>query len=266
MTPSRAFFASVVLSASLVSVACRKTSNDDASPVRLRVAAASDLSAAFTEVAAGLEAESGVKVDFTFGSSGLLAKQVAEGAPFDAFASANVAFADSAVQAGVCDASTQAPYARGRLVLYCPSGIPSALAGLEAPAFRTIAIASPDHAPYGKAAMDALERAGLASKLKPRLVVAGNVAESLQFARSGNADCAFVSKALVRELPASQVLELPMDTYTPIVQSLVLCRGPAGPLDARRRHAALAFSAFVTGPRGQAILTKYGFDPPPTGH
>ena len=232
--------------------------------IELRVAAASDLTDAFAEIAAAHEAEAHVKLAFTFGSSGLLAKQVAEGAPFDAFASANVDFADAAARSGACDASTRVAYARGRLVLHCPKGVPSGgLAGLEDPRFRVVAIATPEHAPYGKAAINALERAGVASRLESKIVFAGNVGESLQFARSGNADCAFVSKALVRTLPASQVLDLPLDSYAPIVQALVLC-GPNAPtgLAASRKDAASAFSAFVRSDRGQAILAKYGFERP----
>ena len=256
------FVAFALSSATLA--ACGKGPKEGDAPVVLRVAAASDLTAAFGEVAAAIEAESGVKIEFTFGSSGLLAKQVAEGAPFDAFASADVAFTDRAVKAGVCDGSTQAAYARGRLVLHCPKGLPAGgLAGLDDARFRTIALANPDHAPYGKAAMDALERAGLATKLKPKLVMAGNVGESLQFARSGNADCAFVSKALVHMLPEAQIFELPKDSYAPIVQALVLCGGASPGKTPKTRSAAVAFAAFVRGERGQKILAKYGFDGPP---
>jgi len=226
-------------------------------PSRIRVAAASDLGEAFPEVAAAFTRESHVEIDFTFGSSGVLAKQVAEGAPFDLFASANATFADAAVASGACDAATKAAYARGKLVLVCPGGAPRDLTALADPKVRTVALASPDHAPYGRAAVDALERAGLLAALRPKLVFAGNVGESLQFARSGNADCAFVSKALVRALPPSQVLELAQATYAPIVQQLVVCGSSP-----RGREAARAFGDFVRGPSGQRILATYGFGAP----
>lgn len=224
---------------------------------RIRVAAASDLGDAFPAVAEAFTRESGTKVDFTFGSSGVLSKQLAEGAPFDLFASADTSYAEAAIKAGVCDSATAAPYARGPLVVVCPAGAPTHLAGLAAPTIATIAIASPEHAPYGRAAMDALTRAGLATTLRPKLVHATNIGESLQFARSGNADCAFASAALVRALPPSQVLVVPKDAYAPLVQTLVVCGASA-----TGRAGAAAFSAFVRGPEGQRILASYGFDPP----
>lgn len=224
----------------------------------VRVAAASDLDGAFREIARDVERETGARVELTFGSSGLLAKQIAEGAPFDLFASANVAFAEAAVRSGACDDSTRAPYAQGRLALACPSGIPAeGLAGL--PGLGRIAIANPEHAPYGRAAREALEALGLTERTKAQLVFAGNVGESWQLARSGNADCAFVSKALVREQPPSRALDVPPALHAPIVQTLVLCSGGGRPGD---RAAAVAFAAHVRGRPGQRVLAAHGFAPP----
>lgn len=224
----------------------------------VRVAAAADLDGAFRELARDVERETGARVELTFGSSGLLAKQVAEGAPFDVFASANVAYAEAAARSGACDDATRAPYARGRLALACPAGVPAdGLAGL--PRLGRLALANPEHAPYGRAAVEALESLGLAARVKAQLVFAGNVGESWQFARSGNADCAFVSKALVRDEPPSRVLDVPAALHAPIVQALVLCSGGARPGD---RAAAAAFAAHVRGPHGQQVLAAYGFSPP----
>lgn len=249
MVPARILAASVVVA--FASIACKPSAPSS----RLRVAAASDLGEAFPAVARAFEAEGGGGVDFTFGSSGVLAKQVAEGAPFDVFASADGAFSDRAIAAGACDASTKAPYARGKLVLVCPRGAPRDLAALADPSIRTIAIASPEHAPYGRAAVDALERRGLLGALRPKIVYAGNVGESLQFARSGNADCAFASKALVRASPPAEIYELPIESYLPVVQTLSVCgKSPPG--------SAARFAAFVRGDRGRAILAEYGFEAP----
>lgn len=261
----------------------RDSSGTPPSRTALHVAAAADLEPAFRELGERVRAE-GTDVTFTFGSSGLLAKQLAEGAPYDLFASANVAYTVDVVKAGVCEESSRVRYARGKLVLYCPGGVPraeraeqGALAGLASDKVGKIALANPEHAPYGKAARESIERAGLLSRIEAKLVIATNVGESLQFARSGNADCAFVSRALLlSEPPASpsappRTLDVPDELYAPLVQALVVCPGkapPAGrPDDAHAKSvaAARAFSALLTGEEGRAVLGKYGFLPPGEG-
>ncbi len=248
----------VALVIAFATCSCKRTTSEpEPGEEVVRVAAASDLGAAFPVIAEAFTRESHVRVELTFGSSGVLAKQVTEGAPFDLFASADASYADAVVASGVCDGATSAPYARGTLVLVCPAGAPNDLASLADAKVRTVAVASPEHAPYGRAAMDALARAGLATTLRPKLVFAGNVGESLQFARSGNADCAFASKALVGALPPAQVLSVPRDGYAPLVQTMVACG------TSTKGHArAAAFSAFVRGPEGRRILASYGFELP----
>ncbi len=134
-----------------------------------RVAAAADLQLAFQEVAVAFKAQGGAAPSFTFGSSGLLAKQVAEGAPFDLFASGNTSYVDQVVAAGACDAATRSAYARGRLVAWTPPGgpaPPTTLADLADVRFKRIAIANPEHAPYGKAAKQALTASEIAKGAK----------------------------------------------------------------------------------------------------
>src|ERR1044071_3039862 len=160
----------------------------------LKVAAASDLTFAFKDLGAAYEKKTGQKVEFSFGSTGLLAKQLAEGAPFDVFAAANVSFIDDVVKAGACDASTKSDYAIGRLAMWAPNdpkvAPPATLNDLTDKRFVKIAIANPEHAPYGKAAVEAMTAAGIYDAVKSKLVYGENVSQTLQFAQSGNAEVA----------------------------------------------------------------------------
>lgn len=224
----------------------------------LRVAAAADLALAFREVGAAFERRHGVPVTFSFGSTGLLAKQVIEGAPFDVLAAANVSFVEDIVNAGAGLADTKALYARGRLVLYAPRSSavapPRSLEELTDPRFRKIAIANPEHAPYGRAARQALERARLWDRVQPRVVYAENIQQAKQFADTGNADVAIVSLSLLSGVAVDAAV-LPVDDslHAPIDQALVVTRRAAQPAAARR------FAAFVNGPEGRAILRRFGF-------
>ena len=255
--------------------ACTKQESTS-SRVSLHVAAAADLEPAFRELGEVARAE-GTDVTFTFGSSGLLAKQLAEGAPYDLFASANVGYTVEVAKAGVCEDTSRVRYARGKLVLYCPGGVPradqggpSGLSGLATDKVGKIAMANPEQAPYGKAARESIERAGLLSRVEAKLVVASNVGESLQFARSGNADCAFVSRALLLSEPAGspRTLDVPDELYAPLEQALVVCPGKPKatekPDDAHAKSvaAARAFAGLVGSEKGRAVLNKYGCLPP----
>jgi len=190
------FVPALLLSSALV-IACKTPTPKPESPIQ--VAAAADLSVAFEEMGRLFQARTGQQVTFSFGASGVLAKQLSQGAPFDLFAAANAAFVDNAVQAGACDGSTKALYARGHIVVWTKHGGPvvRTLAELRNPDIKHIAIANPDHAPYGKAAREALTRAGLWPALEAKIVQAENVRQALQFAQTGNADVAIVALSLV---------------------------------------------------------------------
>src|SRR4051794_27893479 len=168
-----------------------------ASPSPLKVAAAADLALAFKDVGNAYEKKSGEKVIFSFGSTGLLEKQIVEGAPFDLFAAANISFADDAIKAGVCSADTKELYARGRIVIWWRKDStvtpPKDLADLADKRFVKVAIANPAHAPYGLAAKQALGRIGAWQAVQPKLVFGENVQQTLQFAQSGNAEIAIVA-------------------------------------------------------------------------
>jgi molybdate transport system substrate-binding protein len=221
------------------------------------VAAAADLTVAFEELGGLFESRTGQKVTFSFGASGALAKQLSQGAPFDLFAAANADFVDSAVRAGACDGTTKAFYARGNLVVWSKQGgVPvRALSDLRRSDIRHIAIANPEHAPYGKAAREALARNGLWPALEGKIVQAENVRQALQFAETGNAEVAIVARSLVAKHESGNQLLIDPAQHAPIEQTLVVCR------HGKNATGARAFARLVESPDGQALLRRYGFEP-----
>lgn len=220
-----------------------------AAPAPVRVAAASDLSRAFEELGPKLGAE----VTFSFGASALLSKQLAEGAPFDVFAAASASFVDAAVKAGACDGATARPYARGRLAVWSKLGrVP--LEELGDARYRHIAIANPEHAPYGRAAKEALVAAGLWERVEGRLVYGENVRQTLQLAQTGNAEVSLVALALV--MNDGNAVLIDSARHAPIVQALAVC------VKGANRAGGEAFSKLVLSNEGQAVLKRYGFEPP----
>jgi molybdate transport system substrate-binding protein len=221
------------------------------------VAAAADLSQAFAEVGAAFEARTGQKVVFSFGSTGLLAKQIAEGAPFDLFAAADTSYADQLTHQGVCAADSRTLYARGRIVAWTRRGLLQqplkSLEELREKRFVKIAIANPEHAPYGRAAMQALASVGIVDEVRPRLVFGENVRQALQFAQSGNAEVAVVALSLAVGAEGDY-LSIDEGLHRPIDQALVVCGK-----DKERTRGARAFSAFVGSEEGRRIMRRYGF-------
>jgi molybdate transport system substrate-binding protein len=224
---------------------------------RLTIAAASDLTAAFEELGPAFGAKAGVKPTFTFGSTGLLAKQLDQGAPFDVFAAANVSFVEQAVKSGACDGETKAMYARGRLVVWWRNGAtataPGALSDLSDSRFVHVAIANPEHAPYGRAAEEALGHAGALEAVKPKLVFGENVQQALQLAETGNADVAIVALSLAIHNEKGAYLTVDQTLHSPIDQAMVVCRHGAGPSLGRQ------FTQFVGSPAGRQVMQRYGF-------
>jgi molybdate transport system substrate-binding protein len=248
----RGFLSLALLSAALAG-GCQKSPP----PVKpaLQVAAASDLSVAFEEMGKLFEARTGQQVTFSFGASGALAKQLSQGAPFDLFAAASATYVDSAVTSGACDGATKALYARGHVVAWSKRGGARlhTLADLEHENIRHIAIANPEHAPYGKAAKEALISAKLWPALEGKIVQAENVRQALQFAQTGNADVALVALSLVAHDPSGEMLAIDSALHRPIEQTLVICRHGKN-IDAGREFAKLIESS-----EGQALLERHGF-------
>jgi molybdate transport system substrate-binding protein len=242
---------SVPVIALLICGACSPKSSDH----KVRVAAAADLAHAFPELAKEFKARTGNTIELQFGSSGLLAKQIEQGAPFSLFAAANRGFVDQVVKAGKCDGATARSYALGHLVVWTPTGTPAPtrLEELADPRFKKIAIANPEQAPYGKAARQALEKSGLWPQLQDRIVLGENVQATMVYARDHNADAAIIalSLALVTEGGTS----LPIDTslHAPLDQALVVCG--AG----EEARVAQQFADFIATKEGREMMTRYGF-------
>jgi len=229
----------------------------------LHVAAAADLSEAFPEIGKAFEKATSRKVTFSFGATGLLAKQVEQGAPFDVFAAANVAFVDDVIAAGACDPATKATYAVGRIVLWTRSDagvVPTSIADLARPDVVRVAIANPEHAPYGKAAKEALLKSGIWAAIAGKIVYGENVQQALQFAQSGNAEVAIVALSLAT-VSGGHATPIDPALYDPLTQALVVCRGALAS-EGRLAPDARRFAAYVVSDEGRGILRRYGFSPP----
>lgn len=230
----------------------------------VRVAAASDLRFAFEELRGVFPAaHPGIVIEPTYGSSGSFAAQITNGAPFDLFLSADRVYIDRLIAAGRAMAADSFAYARGSLVLWLPNTSPLDLAkGLEVladPRIKRVAVANPTHAPYGRAAVEALRLARLHDVVKPKFVLGENVAQAAQFLETGAADAGLIARSLALA-PALQIagryFELAAEDYTPLEQVGVVLSA------ASDRDAALMVKELIVGPAGQAVLREHGFAPP----
>lgn len=224
-------------------------------PVEITVAAAADLKFAFTEIGALFEQETGNKVTFSFGSTGQLAQQIENGAPFDLFAAANISYVNDLAKKDLVLPDTVALYARGRIVLAVnrEAGISAVtLNDLLSDKITHIAIANPEHAPYGVAAKEALISAGIWDNIQDKIVYGENVRQTLQFIQTGDAQVGIV---------ALSVANLPEVTWTLIDDSLHNPLDQALAVVSSSQHADVAreFAAFINGTSGRPIMQKYGF-------
>lgn len=225
------------------------------------VAAAADLQAAMPELVAAFARATGRTVRVAFGSSGSFTQQILAGAPFELFLSADEAFVARLRAAGRTEDAGQL-YAIGRIghaqPLASSVAVDPALAGLAralaAGQIRRFAIANPVHAPYGRAAREALGRAGLWERLAPRLVLGENAAQATQFALSGAAEGGIIPLSLARApavAPRIRFARIDAGWHAPLRQRMVRIRG-AGP-------TARAFHDFLASPEAKAIFRRYGF-------
>jgi len=226
-----------------------------------RVAAASDLQFALTDVADQFTRATGHRIELVFGSSGTLARQIQDGAPFALFLSADERFVEQLARAGrTRDAGV--PYATGRIVLFAPPGSPlvpgegfEGLARLlQRGQVTRFAIANPDHAPYGRAAEQALRKRGLWEALQPSLVLGENVSQAAQFASAGNATGGIIAYSLALA-PAMRDkgthFLIPAEDHAPLTQRMVLTV-KSGPV-------AEQFYRYLQEPAARATLGRYGF-------
>jgi molybdate transport system substrate-binding protein len=228
------------------------------------VVAAANLKTAAEELKAGFEAEQpGAQVSLTLGASGAFFAQIVNGAPFDLFLSADREFPAKVIEAKLGDAADEKVYAFGKLVAWVPLGSTLDLAthGLKAlaePGVKRIAMANPAVAPFGRATLAAFQAAGVGEAVKEKLVLGTSVAQAAQFATTGAADVAFLPLSLTfgKELAGGKVYPVPETLYPKIEQSGIVLSNAKEPALAR------AFLAFIAGPKGRAILAKYGYGLP----
>jgi molybdate transport system substrate-binding protein len=243
---------------SIASFQAGLSDNQAASTEPLLVAAATNVQFALAEVGQKFTEKSGQPVEFSFGSSGNLTTQIENGAPFDVFVAANVAFVDRLKDQALIFPETQQLYARGRLVLVVNREADAQATRLEdllAPTITWVAIANPELAPYGQAAKEALQSAGIWEALQPKLVLAENIGQTLQFVQTGDAPVGLIALAIA-DVPEVTFTPLPAELHNPLSQSLAVVKST------QNEAAARAFVEFVVGPEGQAILEKYGFQSP----
>jgi molybdate transport system substrate-binding protein len=230
----------------------------------VRVAAAADLKFAMAQLAEQFEKETGTIVNVTYGSSGNFFSQIQNGAPFDLFFSADVEYAKELEVAGFAEPGTLYTYAVGRIVIWMPAGTKVDVAkegwnSLLDASVQKIAIANPQHAPYGRAAVAALQKAGIYEQVKSKLVYGENISQAAQFVQSGNAQAGIIARSLAVSpgMSDGKAWEIPADMHPPIEQAAILLNG------AKSKKEARAFLEFVKSAAGQRVLVKYGFAVPP---
>ena len=238
----------------------------DAQAQQIRVAAAADLKFAMQDVTAQFEKHTGTKVDVTYGSSGNFFSQIQNGAPFDLFFSADIEYPRKLEAAGLGEPGTLYEYAVGRIVIWmaADSKVDVTKDGWKAlldHRAQKIAIANPEHAPYGRAAVAALQEAGIYEQVKSKLVYGENISQAAQFVQSGNAQAGVLAMSLAVSPPMKdgKWWEIPAEMHPPIEQGAIVLK------NAKNKDGARAFMEFVKSKTGRATLAKYGFTFPMTG-
>ena len=228
----------------------------------LRVAAAADLQPLLPALITSYERQTGQHVEASFASSATLATQIENGAPFDVFLSADMALPRKIVHDGFAAAGSAAqPYARGTLVLWTrnQSGAGAlTMQLLASSAIHSIAIANPQHAPYGRAAMQALTSSALLPAVQPKLRTAENITQAAQFASTGNADVGLISLTSALTLTAQgHYVAVPENAYPPILQGAVALKGGAN------AKGAATFLGYLHSPAVVQQLQQGGLAPVP---
>jgi molybdate transport system substrate-binding protein len=226
----------------------------------LRVAAAADLQTVMPEIVKAFEMNTGINVDVAYGSSGNFYAQIRNGAPLDVFFSADSEYPQKLEQAGFAELHSSAVYGIGKIVLWVPANAKchperDQWKCLQDAAVKKIAIANPAHAPYGRAAVAALQKAGIYDSIKDKLVLGENISQAAQFVQSGNAAAGIIACSLASSpaLQNGRSWVIPAELYPPIEQTVVVLKA------AREKAAAQELAKFVTQEAGREILAKYGF-------
>jgi len=226
----------------------------------LKVAAASDLNFAFKDLVAEYEQKTGEHIKLTLGSSGTFFSQIENGAPFDVYFSADIRYPQKLIEGGHAVPGSLYQYAVGRIVLWAPNqskvDVKQGLDALLNPSIRKIAIANPKHAPYGRAAVAAMEHFKVYDKVKDKLVLGENISQTAQYIESGASDTGIIalSLALAPSMKSSGTYwEIPAEAHPPLEQGAVILKRSTN------QDGAQKFLEFMRGPQGQEIMRRYGF-------
>jgi molybdate transport system substrate-binding protein len=224
----------------------------------LTIAAASNLTDTFEELTPRFTALTGIRVVVSFGATADLAKQIEHGAPFDVFMAADANHVEQLDSKGLLLPGSRKNYARGRLVMWLPASSTLAAQRIEdirAKEFDRIAIAKPDVAPFGQAAVETLQALGIWDDVQPRVVYSQTVSQAKQYAATGNAEAAFIPLALVKP-GEGKYLEVDSHLHRPIDQALGIVKESA------KQQAAKRWLDFLMSPGGQQLLVKHGYEAP----
>jgi molybdate transport system substrate-binding protein len=262
VTAGRAFACALVAFAAAVLGAC-----GDGGPAAgdggggrgasIQVAAAADLRTVMGEIQGAMEAACGTSITFVFGSSGQLKTQIEAGARFGLYLSADAAYPKELEDTGLVAEGGRASYGLGRIVVATRAGMPpvASVSELGDARIRTVAIANPAHAPYGRAAEQALRNAGIYDEVRPKLVFGENIRQTTDYVEKGDADAGIVALALViGGSPASWTL-IDDSLHNPIEQAGAVIRGTGAEATGR------CLLDYLLGEEGQAALARYGFEP-----
>lgn len=226
----------------------------------LTIAAAADLNFAFREIVTEYERTSGNHVKLSLGSSGNFYAQIQNGAPFDLYFSADIAYPKKLVDAGLAVPDSLYQYATGRIVLWVPKDssldVTKGMDALLEPAIKKIAIANPKHAPYGRAAVSALEHYKLYDRVKDKFVLGENISQTAQFAQSGAADIGIIALSLALAptvQPLGSYWLIPQEAHPSIDQGVVMIKA------SKNQDAGRKFLDFLQSPSTKAIMIRHGF-------
>jgi molybdate transport system substrate-binding protein len=234
-----------------------------ASAQDITVAAAADLQFVMQDLVTHFQKETGKTVKVTYGSSGNFFQQIQNGAPFDMFFSANLEYAKRLESAGLTEADSFYEYATGKIVIWVPKesrlDISSGIAALLSASIQKIAIANPQHAPYGQAAVAALKKGSVYDKVADKLVFGENISQTATFVASGSADAGIIALSLALS-PAmkdkGRYVEIPVSEYSPIQQACVIMKA------SKQKETARVFLGFVKGQGASELFRNYGFAVP----
>jgi len=230
--------------------ACRKAEQSG-----LTVAAAANLTSAFAPIGQAFTQETGIHVVFSYASTAQLTQQIENAAPFDVFAAADTRHVDQLIGDAKILPESRAIFARGRLALWDPKGAVKKIEDLTAASIRFVAIAKPEAAPYGEAAVESLKSLGIWDAIQPKVVYATNINMAKQYAATGNAEAAFTAYSLVQN-EGGRIIVVDEKLHQPIDQAAGIVSTSAHKGEARR------FVAFLTGKEGRDILERFGYQVP----